>query len=106
MGSATDTASSAIDLGRQVIDEQVGLVRRWGEAAERYTGGLRRLSEGEIDTVTFSREVADDAIREGVHSLEVAARVGMHYYQFVAGLVDPKSGRAPSTDAEDTPDTW
>lgn len=98
------TSSSVGDLGQRILDEQLSLVRRWGDLAEHVADDARRLASGDIDTVDFTRRVASGAIRETVHGLEAAARLSMGYYRFVAGLANPATGgaeeRAPAEDAK------
>lgn len=91
-------ASSAAELSRTVIDEQLSWLHRWNDAADRYVRDVERLATGEIDTIAFGREVSDLAATEAVRSVEVAARVGISYVEFLTSLAEPspRRGREPS----------
>lgn len=103
--AASEATSRVVDLGRRMMDEQIALVRRWGKLAECTTHDAQRLVDGEIDTIAFGRELASQTIREGVHAMEVAARFGMDYYEYLVGIVDPRRARTDQPDEASTETT-
>ncbi|HEV8681300.1 MAG TPA: hypothetical protein VGS09_00780 [Actinomycetota bacterium] len=77
---------TAGELGRLIIEEQLSLVERWGDIADRYARDVRKLIAGEIDTVAFGKELLDVAVEEAGRVTEGAARLGVTYYRWLASL--------------------
>lgn len=80
------TASEA--FARQLADEQVATVRRWGDLLTGTTADMRRLADGEIDAPAFGREVTEGLVNEMVLGIESAARLGVEFSHLVSAMVD------------------
>lgn len=81
-------ATATEDFARQLADEQVAAMRRWGDLVTGTTVGFRRLADGEIDAPAFGREVTEDLVRELLLGIESAARLGIEFSHLLADMVD------------------
>jgi hypothetical protein len=96
------TSPTVSELSREVFEEQRSLLLRWGDVADHYLGDVSRFIEGDIDAVTFGREVADLVAGEALHVVEVSARLGSGYVRLAAALAD-RGGRSDTAAGTDEP---
>jgi hypothetical protein len=82
------------DVYRLIRDEQRAALSRWDVATRQYSEDLRALISGRLPAVDFGLDLVDHAVEETILTARGAARIGMGYTRWLAGI---RLGSEPDT---------